>query len=59
MFEEESLYCRKYATRPSLLLEYPILDIFVKKEALAPGVVEITCLTLKQQLLDALRLLWS
>ena len=59
MFQEEGLYGGKYATRPTLILEYRIVHLLVEVEALRPRRVETSFLISKEKLLDPLGVLWG
>ena len=58
VFQEESLHGRQNSARSTFILVDSVLYFVIEVESLAPGVVEVSGLTLEQQLLDSTSLLW-
>ena len=53
MLQEEGHDSGEDSTGPTLVLENAVLDFLVEVEALAPGVMEVSSLTLKEQLFNS------
>ena len=59
MLQEEGHDSGQNSTGPTLILENAVLDVLVEVEALTPRIVEVSCLTLKQQLFNSTLILSS
>lgn len=57
MFQEKGLNSCKDTARSSLVLVNAVLDVFIEKETLFPGVMEMAFPVLKEELVDALTLI--